>query len=115
MSLNDITNNTSSNDTVKRKRLADYELGMVTGHYESGLMPAAIGRLASAKSRFEPDQKHLGNLRSRRGSTTNVERLTAALKEKWPLLDVDYLETLVSRMGRRCQAVIEAEGSITKN
>jgi transposase len=45
MPLNDITNNTSNNVTVKRKRLTDYELGTVIGHYESGLMPAAIGRL----------------------------------------------------------------------
>ncbi|GAA5814916.1 hypothetical protein MFLAVUS_008419 [Mucor flavus] len=103
MPLNDITNNTSSNVTVKRKRLTDYELGTAIGHYDSGLMPAAIGSLVSPK----PDQKHLVNVRGQ------VE-LTAALKEEWSLLDADYLETLFSSMGRRRQAVIEAEGSIAK-
>ncbi|GAA5813989.1 hypothetical protein MFLAVUS_007479 [Mucor flavus] len=107
MPLNDITNNTSSNVIVKRKRLTDYELGTVIGHYDSGLMPAAIGRLASAKPRFEPDQKHLVNVRGQ------IE-LTAVLKEEWLLLAVNYLETLLSSIGRRCQAVIEAEGSIPK-
>lgn len=45
---------------------------------------------------------------------TNVEQLTAALKEGWALLSVNYFETLISGMGRRYEAVIEDKGSTIK-
>ena len=54
------------------------------------------------------------NIRKRKVQLKNVEQLTMALQEEWKKLDMELVNRLQLRMPRRLQAVIDAEGGITK-
>jgi transposase len=54
------------------------------------------------------------NIRKRKVQPRNEEALTVALQEEWEKLDMELVNRLCLSMPRRLQAVIDAQGGITK-
>lgn len=50
----------------------------------------------------------------RRSEVKSVEKLKEVLREEWDKLSVEYAEKLVGGMKKRCEAVIKANGGITR-
>jgi hypothetical protein len=54
------------------------------------------------------------NIRKRRYQPRNKKELVTALKEEWVKLDTRIVNALIDSMPRRMQAVIDANGGVTK-
>ncbi|GAA5816610.1 hypothetical protein MFLAVUS_010140 [Mucor flavus] len=122
------------NVTVKRKRLTDYDLSTVIGHYESGIMPTAIGRLINRsrttsvvvinlykKTGSPKDTTSAG--RPQKLSETSVRVLVRSVRAN-PFEPYRFHTEASKNAGvtvsrdtvirKLKEAVVEAEGSITK-